>query len=180
MRVPTLALVSRAGGLSRPSGKRSPVRCAPVRRRGDPELATEGAAQRLAAAEAALLSDANEIRFPFAEQGDRAADPCPSKKHRWWGPAELDEACACPLSGSTEGGGKAGDTRLRLAGLEEMVAQKRVGKHPEETAVVPAEIADVAAERLQEEGLAQTSDARAVAELPERRLLAQSLDATLE
>ena len=61
-----------------------------------------------------------------------------------------------------------------------MVAQERIGKHPEEAAVVPAEITDVGAERLDEEGLAESSDDRSVAELPERHLLAQSLDAWLE
>jgi len=61
-----------------------------------------------------------------------------------------------------------------------MVAQERVGKHPEEAAIVPAKITDVAAERLDEEGLAQPSDDRSVAELSERHLLAQGLEGRLE
>jgi len=122
----------------------------------------------------------DEIRLARAQETDGPPNPCPSKKDRRWRPSELDEACSCPLAGSTDGGSQAGDTRLRLDGLEEMVAQERVGKHPEEAAIVPAKITDVAAERLDEEGLAQSSDDRSVAELSKRHLLAQGLEGRLE
>ncbi len=153
---------------------------APVRCGSGPRLAPERPAQGLPAAEPALLRDASKIGFTRAQKGHRAANSSPSKKDRRRGSAELGEAGACPLSGSTDRSGKAGDPCVWFAGLQEVLAQERIGKHPEPAPVAPANIIDVAAQPLHEEGLAQTGDDRRGADLPERHLLAQGLEAGLE
>src|SRR5262245_47487631 len=97
---------------------------APVGGRGDTELLAEGATERLAAAEAALLRDESKIRFPCLDEIQRPADPGPTKEGGRTDPAELFEARARPLTGSAERSGESGHRAHRIAGLGQLIAQE--------------------------------------------------------
>jgi hypothetical protein len=146
----------------------------------DPELAAEGTAERLTAPEPALPCDASEVGFTGAQQPHCATDACSPKKGQRRRPSELDEARACVLARAAEGSRKAGDPRIGPRGLDERGAQERIGEHPEEAAVSPAKIAEVTAERLDEEGLAEPGGDRLAAQLLGQHFLAQSVNARLE